>query len=60
MLTNLSLGMDYSKTVIKPIRHVVQRESLRSFLDDFGDIDANVVHLAGEIHLGRKPVSIPL
>ncbi|KII86439.1 hypothetical protein PLICRDRAFT_114277 [Plicaturopsis crispa FD-325 SS-3] len=50
-----ALGMDYSKTVIKPIRHVVQRESLRSFLDDFGDIDANVVHLAGEIHLGRKP-----
>ncbi|THH17349.1 hypothetical protein EW146_g3462 [Bondarzewia mesenterica] len=46
---------DYSKTVVDPIRQVVSRSTLRGFVEEYGDHDEDVVLLAGELHLGRKP-----
>ena len=52
-----SLGMDYAKTVVNPNRQVAKRSSIRGFKDDYYHLDADVVVLAGETHLYRKPVS---
>ena len=52
-----SLGMEYAKTVVNPIRHVAKRSTIRGFKDDYYSLDADVVVLAGETHLYRKPVS---
>ena len=52
-----SLGMEYAKTVVNPIRQVARRSSIRGFSDDYYNLDADVVVLAGETHLYRKPVS---
>ena len=58
MTTPNSLGMDFMKTVVEPIRQVAPRECLRGFFDDYATSDADVVVLAGETHLYRKPVRI--
>lgn len=50
--------MDYVKHVALPIRQVAPRQSLRGFKEDFAHLTADVVLLSGEIHLGRKPVSV--
>jgi hypothetical protein len=52
-----SLGMDYAKTVVQPIKEVAPRSSIRGFKEDYYHVDADVVVLAGETHLFRKPVS---
>jgi hypothetical protein len=52
-----SLNMDYAKTVVNPIRQVAKRSTIRGFKDDYYHLDADVVVLAGETHLYRKPVS---
>lgn len=52
-----SLRMEYAKTVVQPIREVAHRSSIRGFKEDYYHLDADVVILAGETHLGRKPVS---
>ena len=52
-----SLGMEYAKTVVHPIRQVAHRSTIRGFRDDYYHVDADVVVLAGETHLYRKPVS---
>jgi hypothetical protein len=49
--------MDYAKTVVNPIRQITKRSTIRGFKDDYYDVDADVVVLAGETHLYRKPVS---
>lgn len=51
--------MDYAKTVVNPMRQVVNRSTIRGFKDDYYHLDADVVVLAGETHLYRKPVSNP-
>ena len=56
-LVPLSMGMDFAKTVVSHLKEVVQRSSIRGFRDDYHDVDADVVVLAGETHLGTKPVS---
>lgn len=50
--------MDFVKHVVMPIRQVAQRTSLRGFIEDYHHVDADVVLLAGETHLNRKPVGI--
>lgn len=50
--------MDYVKHVADPVRHVAPRQSIRGFVDDYDHSMADVVLLAGELHLGRKPVRI--
>ena len=50
--------MDFVKHVVMPIRQVASRTSLRGFIEDYRHVDANVVLLAGETHLSRKPVGI--
>ena len=50
--------MDYTKTVVDPIRQVVKRSSLRGFVEEYGDREEDVVIVAGETHLFRKPVRI--
>lgn len=57
-LASYSLGMDYVKNVVSPIKQVAPRDTLRSFQDDYGNITADVIHLAGEVHYERKPVSL--
>jgi hypothetical protein len=52
-----SRGMDFAKTVVNSIRQVAMRSTIRGFKDDYYDVDADVVVLAGETHLYRKPVS---
>jgi hypothetical protein len=49
--------MDYAKIVVNPIRQVAKRSTIRGFKDDYYHLDADVVVLAGETHLFRKPVS---
>lgn len=53
-----SAGMDLVKHVVMPMRQVAQRTSIRGFIEDYYHIDADVVVLAGETHLYRKPVGI--
>jgi hypothetical protein len=48
--------MDYAKTVVNPNRQVAKRSTIRGFKDDYYHLDADVVVLAGETHLYRKPV----
>jgi hypothetical protein len=50
--------MELAKHVALPIRQVAPRRTLRGFKEDFGHLTEDVVLLAGEIHLHRKPVSI--
>lgn len=45
---------DLAKAVVEPIREVVERTTLRGFVDDFADVDTRVLLLEGEIHNGRK------
>ncbi|KAF8560342.1 hypothetical protein OG21DRAFT_55341 [Imleria badia] len=47
--------MDFVKHVVMPTRQVAQRTSLRGFIEDYRHVDADVVVLAGETHLYRKP-----
>jgi hypothetical protein len=47
--------MEYAKTVVIPIREVAHRSSIRGFKEDYYHLDADVVILARETHLGRKP-----
>ncbi|KAF8575349.1 hypothetical protein K439DRAFT_1370155 [Ramaria rubella] len=47
-------GMDYTKTVVDPIKQVVPRSRVRGFLEDY-TVEAEVLLLEGETHLGRKP-----
>ena len=51
------LGYDFAKAVVSHLKQVVPRSSIRGFRDDFYDVNADVVVLAGETHLYRKPVS---
>ncbi|CAE6424929.1 unnamed protein product [Rhizoctonia solani] len=50
-----TLGMDYTKSVVEPIKQVAPRSRLRGMFDDYNHIDAEVLVLAGETHLNRKP-----
>jgi hypothetical protein len=49
--------MDFTKIVAGHIKPVVPRSSIRGFKDDFHDVDADVVVLSGETHVGTKPVN---
>ncbi|KAH9178702.1 hypothetical protein EDB89DRAFT_2063636 [Lactarius sanguifluus] len=51
-------GMDFAKTVVNHLTEVAPRSSIRGFRDDYYDVDADVVVLAGETHLYRKPGSM--
>ncbi len=49
--------MDYAKIVVGHCKEVARRSSIRGFREDFLGVDADVVVLAGETHLGFKAVS---
>ncbi len=49
--------MDFSKIIVGHLKEVAPRSSIRGFKDDYYDVDADVVVLAGQTHLGTKPVS---
>ena len=51
------MGGDFAKTVVSHLKQVAERSSIRGFRDDYYNVDADVVVLAGETHLYRKPVS---
>ena len=48
--------MDYTKSVVEPMKQVAPRSRLRGMVEDYRDIDTDVLVLAGETHLNRKPV----
>ncbi|KAI0052882.1 hypothetical protein FA95DRAFT_1174199 [Auriscalpium vulgare] len=50
-----ALNMDYTKTVTDPLRQITPVHTLRGFKDEFAHVSTDVVILAGETHLGRKP-----
>ncbi|QRW19286.1 O-FucT domain protein [Rhizoctonia solani] len=50
-----ALGMDYTKSVVEPIKQVAPRSRLRGMFDDYNHINEEVLILAGETHLNRKP-----
>ncbi|KAI9444791.1 hypothetical protein H4582DRAFT_2108601 [Lactarius indigo] len=53
-----AMGADFAKTVVTHLKEVAPRSSIRGFRDDYYDVDADVVVLAGETHLYRKPGSM--
>ncbi|KAH9980621.1 hypothetical protein BJV74DRAFT_887716 [Russula compacta] len=53
-----SKAWDFEKSIVRPLKQVVPRSSIRGFKDDYYEVDADVVVLAGETHFLRKPVSI--
>lgn len=48
-------GMEWLKSVVKPIKQVAPLRSIRGWQEDYAFLDHDVVLLEGEIHLGRKP-----
>jgi len=50
-------GAELDRQVVTPIKQVAPRSSIRGFKDDYYHSDADVVVLAGEIHVMRKVVS---
>jgi hypothetical protein len=52
------MAWELDKTIIRPIKQVAPRLSIRGFKDDYYDMDTDVVLIDGEVHNGRKPVSI--
>lgn len=53
--TDYSLGMDFTKTTIKPLRQVTKKTRVRGFVEDFQHIRAKILLIEGEVHLNRKP-----
>ncbi|KAH9173184.1 hypothetical protein EDB89DRAFT_2095346 [Lactarius sanguifluus] len=49
------VGMDLAKIVVGDLKQVAPRSSIRGFKDDYHDVDADVVVLAGETHVNTKP-----
>jgi hypothetical protein len=49
--------MDYLKSVVEPIKQLAPRTQLRGLVDDYDSKTEEVLLLAGETHLSRKPVS---
>jgi hypothetical protein len=49
---------ELDRTIIQPIKQVAARSSIRGFKDDYYHVDSDVVLLAGETHVWRKPVRI--
>jgi hypothetical protein len=45
------------RVVVFPIKQIAPRSSIRGFKDDYHDVDADVVVIAGEVHVTRKVVS---
>jgi hypothetical protein len=50
--------MDYTKSVITPIREVARHDSIHGFIQEYKNVTEDVFLLEGEIHLGRKPGSL--
>ena len=50
-------GVEMDRIVVSPIKQIAPRSSIRGFKDDYHDVDADVVVIAGEIHETRKVVS---
>ncbi|KZV71332.1 hypothetical protein PENSPDRAFT_540994, partial [Peniophora sp. CONT] len=50
-----ALGADYTKTVVNPLDQVVRRSTIRGWVDEYDRETADVLVLAGETHLYRKP-----
>ena len=57
-LSPLSKAWELDKTVIRPVKQIAPRSSIRGFKDDYYHVDTDVVLIEGEVHLGTKPVSI--
>lgn len=50
--------MEFVKSPVWPTREVAPHESVRGLLEEYGHPDEEVVLLAGETHLNRKPGSL--
>jgi hypothetical protein len=46
--------MEFLRLAVEPTRQAVQRMTLRSWEDEYGDREEDVVLLAGEVHVGHK------
>ncbi|KZV87092.1 hypothetical protein EXIGLDRAFT_724109 [Exidia glandulosa HHB12029] len=52
------LGMEFVKSPVWPTRQVAPHESVHGLLEEYGHPEEEVVLLAGETHLNRKPGSL--
>jgi len=50
--------MEFVKSPVWPSRQVAPHSAVRGLLEEFGDADEEVMLLAGEVHLNRKPGSM--
>ena len=58
ILSTSSNKYELDRTIIRPIKQVAPRSSIRGFKDDYYHVDSDVVLLSGETHIWRKPVRI--
>ena len=55
--TFMTRVFDLDKPVVRPLKQVVSRGSIRGLKDDYYHVDTDVVLIAGETHVGAKAVS---
>jgi hypothetical protein len=55
--TFMTRRLDLDKPVVRPVKQVVYRGSIRGLKDDYYHVDTDVVLIAGEVHSGTKAVS---
>ncbi|KZT62506.1 hypothetical protein CALCODRAFT_425968 [Calocera cornea HHB12733] len=48
------IGMDFVKSTVHPTKQVGFSSALRGFVEEFGHVSENVLHMEGEIHVNRK------
>ncbi|KZO95342.1 hypothetical protein CALVIDRAFT_482956 [Calocera viscosa TUFC12733] len=48
------IGMDFVKSTVHPTRQVGFSSALRGFIEEFGHVREDVLHMEGELHLSRK------
>jgi hypothetical protein len=53
-----SFVYELDRAIIQPCKQVTARSSIRGFKDDYYHLDSDVVLLAGQTHIWRKPVRI--
>ena len=51
-----SVGMEFARVVVGHLKKVVPRSSIRGFKDDYHDVGADVIVIAGQTHINAKPV----
>lgn len=49
--------MQFTKSVVEPIKQVAPMTVIKGFIEDYRNVTADIIFLEGEIHIDRRPVS---